>query len=146
MQRPWDPENKYISTVVKEYKNWILEVSCKQHTLGSLILFLKRETDPISLSQLSNEELLELRSITNEIEKAFAQSNLFKPNQINYLQLGNNLKWLHIHCVPRYAEKRIFENEEWIDTTFGHILIWKKEGASKKLLVDITKAIKPLFD
>lgn len=122
--RLWDPDHKYSAGVVKEYTHWVHEVSFRQHTLGSCILFAKRSVEKIS--DLNDEELLELKHVMRELEQAFTNIEAFQPNRVNYLQLGNAVHQLHFHVIPRYAQPREFLAKDWIDSTFGHPPKWSQ--------------------
>jgi len=134
MNRVWDPQNKYKTGVLKEYNHWVLEISFRQHTLGCFIIFAKRDIDKIS--ELSDEELSELKNVMVDMEVAITK--IFQADRFNYLQLGNSLHRLHFHGVPRYQAERVFNGRKWIDKTFGHPPIWSKEEVSE----DLVKAIK----
>lgn len=41
----WDPSSLFTGAVIKEYQYWVLELSYNQHTLGSYILFCKRQIE-----------------------------------------------------------------------------------------------------
>lgn len=116
--RIWDAFGKYKDGFVKEYNHWVLEVSFRQHTLGCFIIFAKRKIERIS--ELNDEEVVELKNVMKELETTLSEIEDFKPERFNYLQMGNALRHLHFHAIPRYAKPRSFMNKEWIDTTFGH--------------------------
>ncbi len=122
--RIWDPEGKYKEFFVKEYRHWVLDVSGRQHTLGCFIIFAKRKVERIS--ELTNDEIIELKFVMKELETILSKINNFKPDRFNYLQMGNALHHLHFHAIPRYQSPRQFLGHEWVDTTFGHPPIWSK--------------------
>ena len=64
MTRFWDKENKYLVGYLKEYKYWILEISFRQHTLGSVIIFCKRNIERIT--DLTKEEFSDLQEVMKE--------------------------------------------------------------------------------
>ncbi len=137
INRVWDPTNKYEEGFVKEYRHWSLEVSFRQHTLRCFIIFSKRKIERIS--DLKNEEIIELKSIMRAIEATLFK--MFKPDRFNYLQMGNELHHLHFHVIPRYKSSRKFLNKEWKDKAFGHPPIWRKEEVG----IMLVKKIKELF-
>ena len=141
VNRIWDKKNKYTQGFLKEYQYWALEVSYRQHTLGSYIVFCKREIEKIS--ELTSEEILELGVVMREIENTLLNINSFKPDRFNYLQLGNNLHTLHFHGIPRYKEPRIFAGKKWTDKTWGHPPIWSKKDKPDDLVTKIRDTIKP---
>lgn len=140
-KKHWDKKNKYTEGLLKEYSYWLLEVSYRQHTLGCFIVFATRPIE--KLTQLTDEELLELRIVLTEIETALTSLPDFKPDRFNYEQLGNDLHQLHIHGIPRYSSPRTFGGREWNDETFGHPPVWTFDEASVDLVMQLRDKIKP---
>ena len=60
--RFYDKENRYGDAFLKEYKHWIWEVSYRQHTLGSFIIFSKNSKIE-KISELNEEEIIELKEV-----------------------------------------------------------------------------------
>ncbi|MBI2420496.1 MAG: HIT family protein [Candidatus Levybacteria bacterium] len=137
LYRIWDPQGKYKDGFLKTYKYWILEISFRQHTLGSFIIFAKRKIERIS--ELENAELIELGEVMKEIEDVVKKQ--FRADRFNYLQLGNALHHLHFHGIPRYASSRKFGGRIWIDKSYGHPPVWKKTETNKKLVIKIKEEI-----
>lgn len=133
--RIWDPEGKYIEFFVKEYRYWVLDISARQHTLGCFIIFAKRGVEKIS--ELSNDEIIELRLVMKEFENTLSNMKDFKPDRYNYLQMDNSLHHLHFHAIPRYATVRRFLNKEWSDDTFGHPPVWSKVQTDMEVILKI---------
>ncbi len=133
--RIWDKDNKYLDGLLKEYKHWSLDISYRQHTLGCFIIFAKRDVQKIS--ELTTDELIELRTIMQQMEEALTNISEIKPDKFNYLQLGNNMNHLHIHGIPRYATKRDFAGKEWIDETWGHPPVWHMTQTDKKIVMQV---------
>jgi diadenosine tetraphosphate (Ap4A) HIT family hydrolase len=138
-KRIWDIEGKYVDGFVKEYNHWIVEVSYKQHTIGCYIIFSKREIEKIS--ELSDEEINELKIVMKQMEDALSNISFFKPDRFNYLQLGNALHHLHFHCIPRYDSSRNFNGRTWDDKTYGHPPIWTEDKIDKELVIKIKELI-----
>lgn len=109
----FDP--KYKNGDLKEFEHWKLVVSFLQHTLGSFMIFSKREVE--KFSDLTVEELVELTKVMKIMENALEKT--FKPDRFNYCQLGNVFHNLHFHGIPRYASPRTFDGKEFIDVKFG---------------------------
>ena len=142
-KRIWDPENRYIESFLKEYEHWVLEVNYRQHTLGCYVIFAKRSVERIS--ELTSEEIAELRSVMKEVEEALSRSDTFKPDRFNYMQLGNSLHHLHFHGIPRYSSPRMFDNKEWRDSNWGKVTVWPKKDISSDLVKKLKDAIRPLL-
>src|SRR5437868_6935540 len=98
--------------LIKEYGSWILSTSPKQHTLGSALMTCKRMAVE-NISELELDEWLELQQMMRDYETALAQHKDFRPARINYMQLGNQIRHLHFHGLPRYQETRLFAGQTW---------------------------------
>ena len=140
INRFWDINKEYTKGFLKDYEYWALEVSYRQHTLGSFIIFLKNEKKE-KISELNIKELGELKMVMGEIEKALFTNKIFKPDRFNYWQMGNKVHYLHVHGFPRYAKPRIFNGEEWIDKTWGNPPVWRKESINEDLVVKVKDAV-----
>lgn len=141
VDRIWDVNNQYAHGFLKEYSHWVWEVSYRQHTLGSFIIFSKRPVE--RFSELRTQEMGSLVGIMKEIEKTLSEIKIFRPDRFNYWQMGNSLHHLHIHGIPRYKEPRWFDNRKWVDKSWGDIPIWEKQDASDELVRKIRDIIKP---
>lgn len=139
IERPWDPDGKYPGAVLKEYAYWVLEVSYRQHTLGSYIIFAKDDCERIS--ELRPGSLADLCAVMADIERALCAAEEFRPDRFNYWQMGNALHRLHFHGIPRYAQKRVFAGQEWIDTTWGSVPVWSRNDVSRELVQAIRDAL-----
>lgn len=135
----------YRNGDLKEYQFWLLAVSFRQHTLGSAVLIAKRDIEKIS--DLTTEELIEMRSVMQEYETALMKAEHCRPDRFNYLQLGNSYKQLHFHCIPRYATKRTFLGRVWEDTTYGRppIFVKKDEELSVEAVVRVKEYLLKYF-
>lgn len=141
MNRFWDRNNNYLDSILKEYEFWVVEVSYRQHTFGNFIVFCKREGVE-KISELYDEELLELKKVFQEIESALLQNDTFNPIRFNYWQMGNKVHELHIHGIPRYNSERKFLDKIWKDQDFKVPAIWTYEEQSKDTVIAIREEIK----
>ncbi len=137
--RPWDPVGTYDSLLIECYRYWTLELSSRQHTLGSCLLFLNRKAR--RFSDLTAAELTELGAVSKKLERTWALVAFLKPDHTNYLQLGNNLPWLHVHCIPRYRRSRKFFGRVWKDASFGHPVRWTYRPTARAILVELKTAL-----
>jgi diadenosine tetraphosphate (Ap4A) HIT family hydrolase len=135
--RIWDPENQFSEGFIKKFKYWTFEVSYRQHTLGSFLILLNRPAERIS--QLTPSELVALGKIMKFAESAINKT--FQPDRYNYLQLGNGIKHLHFHGIPRYKTKRIFAGRTWIDNNFGLPPLWSYQNVSHELVRKLNREI-----
>jgi diadenosine tetraphosphate (Ap4A) HIT family hydrolase len=100
---------------IKEHEHWKIGVSRGQITLGNLFIVLKRHE--LFLANTTAEEFSELHTIIKEAKTML--DNAFKPDWYNTVQLTNSEPHLHIHIIPRYRERRVFEGQEFLDSTYG---------------------------
>jgi diadenosine tetraphosphate (Ap4A) HIT family hydrolase len=132
VERFWDPSSRYGGGVLKIYEHWCLEVSFRQHTPGSFIIFSRHHVE--RLSELPIPALVELGTVTGQIEEALYSDAELQPDRFNYLQLGNTLHHLHIHGIPRYAAPRYVGGRNWVDSTFGDLPRWTNEESPQELV------------
>ncbi len=105
--------SKYL---IKKYKYWSVYLHPNQNLLGRCIVWCNRKS-ALDFSDASFEELKELLNIVKKLKKTCKK--LFNPDWFNYTFLGNKTPHLHLHFVPRYKEKRIFEDFVFEDKHFG---------------------------
>lgn len=108
-------DNKNL--VIKEYKYWTLELCYNQVYLGRCLVILKRHTE--DLFNINKDEAKELFDISKSTRDTLAE--LFSPDLFNYGSLGNFIKHVHLHIIPRYSKPRLFDEMEFIDTNWGDL-------------------------
>ena len=101
----------YPGTLVKEYNHWCILLRNEQVTLGSLVLICKDNVT--KFSNISDEAFQEYPRVINETENTLY--TLFKYDKINYLMLMMVDPNVHFHVIPRYKDKRIFLDYEFLD-------------------------------
>ena len=101
---------------IKVYNHWTLYLNEFQCYLGRLYLVAKRDSakDFIEMLPVERDEFFKVASNAKR-----ALSELFQPDLMNYASLGNNFNHLHVHLIPRYAEKRVFGGIEFFDKRWG---------------------------
>jgi diadenosine tetraphosphate (Ap4A) HIT family hydrolase len=104
----------YPSTLLKEYKNWVVLLRPEQVTLGSMVLACK--SDATAMSQLDAGIFGELSEVVGDLEGTLQKT--FHHDKINYLLLMMVDKNVHFHVLPRYAEARTFSGGEFQDTSW----------------------------
>lgn len=139
INRPWDKENKYTKGFLKAYKYWTLEVNYRQPTLGCFIIFANRSIERVS--EATTEEMAELPLVMKEIESTLEQIEVFHPDGFNYWQMGNKLKHLHFHGIPRYQTPREFGDKIWVDESFGTTPTWVKQDEDDAIVVTIREIV-----
>jgi len=101
--------------LIKKYKYWTVIIHPNQCYLGRCMIKLNRHI--VDLFDITEGERNELFKIMRKLRAAI--KDLFKPDLFNYASLGNTVPHLHIHFVPRYKDKRVFENIEFKDGNWG---------------------------
>ncbi len=97
--------------------HWDVYLDHLQPRLGQVYIWAKNNGDVTDLSEASHEEFQELHLLMQKVRLALA--TIFSPDLFNYASLGNTVRHLHVHIIPRYKESRSFEKIEFTDRTFG---------------------------
>ena len=101
-----------------------------------LLTFTKKK----SLSDLTNEEWIELGELEKELERI--TKKLFDATMFNFACLMNNAyrdketPHVHFHFIPRYDGKRIILGKKYKDKHFGYNM-WKWSLSKFKCQKDI---------
>ena len=115
---------------IKEYKYWNFGIGSYQHTLGSSVIVLKQHKE--LFSELTEEEILELRKIIQDAQRILDAE--FKPDWYNVQQNGNWEPHLHVHVIPRYKDKKLFENREFVDKSYGQPVVYSTKQETQEFL------------
>lgn len=91
--------------LVRGYTYWAVYVHPNQGYLGRTIIWCKRE-DALDLADATPEEQQELFLILGALRAAVQKA--FQADWFNYAFLGNEVRHLHGHVIPRYAKPREF--------------------------------------
>jgi len=124
--------------IIYESKHWIWSLRPVQSTLGSSILYLKRECSVFS--KLKPGEFSDLSRIIYVIEDTL--KDIFKYNVINYLMLMMLDKQVHYHVIPRYEKTIIFRGKTWQDFGWPGIPVLSGEKSDDSELLIIKNLIK----
>jgi len=114
--------NDFSKYKIKEYKYWEVFIHQNQSYLGRCVIWCKRE-NALDLTDATKEEREELFLVLQELREASIKA--FHSDWFNYSFLGNSIRHLHCHLIPRYAEPKIFEGTKFEDKLFGHN--WKTD-------------------
>jgi diadenosine tetraphosphate (Ap4A) HIT family hydrolase len=104
----------YPSSLLHEYRSWVVLLRPAQPTLGSLVLACKE--DATALGAVSSAAYAELATATADLERALRQAFDFR--KINYLALMMVDPHVHFHVVPRYSEPREFDGARCEDAAW----------------------------
>jgi len=107
---------------IKKYKYWKVFIHKNQSYLGRCVIWCNRE-DALDLTDATKEEREELFLILQKLRKALIKT--FQSDWFNYSFLGNSMRHLHCHFIPRYVKPKIFEGIKFEDKLFGHN--WKTD-------------------
>jgi diadenosine tetraphosphate (Ap4A) HIT family hydrolase len=106
----------YPSSLLHEYRSWVVLLRPSQPTLGSLVLACKDEAT--SLGTVSAESFAELAIAAGDLERAVRTA--LNCQKFNYLALMMVDPHVHFHVIPRYSAPREFEG------TTCHDAAWPK--------------------
>lgn len=106
-----------MSLLIKEYVYWDVSVHENQGYLGRCVVWCKRP-DVLDLADATPEERDEFFAILAQLKAALSVA--FQPDWFNYAFLGNGVRHLHCHVIPRYASEREFAGHVFKDDRYGH--------------------------
>lgn len=107
----------YDELLVKSYKFWELYLHENQCYIGRVFLLLRNQEGFEDFMSINGEVRDEFFTVGEAVKKALKK--LFNPDKMNYAALSNTSDKLHIHIIPRYKDKRIFDNKSYIDIRWG---------------------------
>jgi diadenosine tetraphosphate (Ap4A) HIT family hydrolase len=110
-------EDNFFRNLVKEYTHWTVYVHENQGYLGRCIIWCKRE-NALDLTDATPAEQQELFVILKDLYRAAKES--FQADWFNYAFLGNGVKHLHCHFIPRYQSPRNFWGITFEDKLWGN--------------------------
>ena len=129
--------NEYVF-LIKKFKYWDLCVGNYQHTLGSLVIVLKKHKE--LFSDLNKNDIIEMLSIVKTGQKILTKK--FNPDWFNVQQNGNWEHHLHIHITPRYKKHRRFDGRIFNDKSFGQPVQYTNKSEKIKYLNKLTDILK----
>lgn len=104
----------YPSSLLHDYRSWVVLLRPAQPTLGSLVLACKE--DATSLGAVSSAAYADLATVTADIERVLRQA--FDVRKMNYLALMMVDPHVHFHVIPRYSELRYFDGVSCADAAW----------------------------
>ncbi len=103
-----------LAPILLEGRHWRLVLNHNQNLLGRTFLSLRRHTEEVI--DLSPEEWRQLRRQLRFT--TIALKSLFSPDHFNYSFLQNQIRHVHMHIIPRYADAREFSGMSFIDPDY----------------------------
>lgn len=108
----------FSKNLIKECKHWAVYVHDNQSCLGRCIVWCKRE-DALDLADATLEEQAELFFVLHNVRESLKK--VFQPDLFNYSFLGNEIRHLHGHLIPRYIKPKTFMGVVFEDKSYGHL-------------------------
>lgn len=118
------PMNDCVAASKHEYERWKISTFTywavylhAEHPnyLGRLYIWLLR--DEADLMDVTLEEREELFLIGSRLKMALRK--LFQVDCFNWAALGNSTPHCHVHVIPRYKTKRVYQGEVFCDYQWG---------------------------
>lgn len=109
-------EKDFSKNLVKDYTYWSVYVHENQGYLGRCVVWCKRE-GALDLADATPGEQKELFKVLSDLKKV--SKECFNPDWLNYAFLGNKIRHLHGHFIPRYAQLKTFESVVFEDKLYG---------------------------
>lgn len=107
----------FSKNLIKEYKYWDIYINANQSYLGRCVVYCKRP-DALDLADATPEEQQELFVVLHELREA--TKKVFQADWFNYFFLGNVMRHLHGHFLPRYEKPKTFMGIAFSDELYGH--------------------------
>ncbi|EDY83258.1 hypothetical protein VDG1235_2883 [Verrucomicrobiia bacterium DG1235] len=124
-----------------------------QTSIGSVLIASRRHVGQIS--GFGNEEKREFIDLISDFEVALEAAfgadliNIYYQRNWAYrsinpdppLKDGKPNPHVHLHVIPRYSKKVSFEEEEWVDQSFGEPFIYQSRPVSNTLKEKVIRRI-----
>ena len=107
----------FSKNLIKEYKYWQIYINANQSYLGRCVVYCKRP-NALDLADATPEEQQELFVVLHDLREA--TKKVFQADWFNYFFLGNVMRHLHGHFLPRYEKPKTFMGITFNDELYGH--------------------------
>jgi len=124
--------------VLVRREHWRLQLSKHQGFLGWCLVILSRHAE--DAAELTPEEVVELWEVVRRARAALVR--LFAPDHFNYAILGNVVRHVHLHLMPRYESPREFAGRKFRDEHWGWFAIPGSEEAPPEVLETLAEALR----
>ncbi len=125
--------------IIKEYKNWAVHLADDQRYLGRCIIRLRRHTE--DFFDINEEELKDFFEITKKLRNAVREN--FGADMFNYATLGNTVRHVHLHFIPRYSKEVNFSGINFKDERWGQNYVpYNKFEVSEEIKLEIIRRIR----
>lgn len=127
-------------TVLRRFRSWSGRLHQRQDYPGKVFLALRRhEEDVLALTSEERGELWEAARIMRA-----GVARVLQPDRWNYLFLGNAVRHVHLHLIPRYATPHTIQGWTFADRHWGAMHARQEEpppGVHGWLLARLTQAL-----
>ncbi|MBI3998216.1 MAG: HIT domain-containing protein [Armatimonadetes bacterium] len=104
-------------TELRAFPWWTARFNYRQDYPGKVFLALRRhEEDVLALAAEEREEVWEAAGVVRA-----AIDRVLQPDWWNYMFLGNAVRHVHLHMIPRYAGPRTIQGWEFRDRHWGSL-------------------------
>ena len=124
--------------VVERGELWTLALNLNQNLPGRCVLVLNRHCERVS--DLTTEEWADLHPYVARVTAAL--DDLFAPDAYNFAFLMNLDAHVHLHIVPRYASRREWRGETYVDPHYGSLFGQEERLATEETLDTLVDAVK----
>lgn len=119
------------------FRWWRARLNYRQDYPGKVLLALGRhEEDLLAVRPSEQQELWEaVLAVRDAVNRVFA------PDWWNYMFLGNQIRHVHLHLIPRYAKPRVIHGWEFRDRHWGGLHA-RQEEPTREVFEWILQAVK----
>jgi diadenosine tetraphosphate (Ap4A) HIT family hydrolase len=110
-----NPNSEHLKYKIKEYQRWTVYLWKHPYHLGRCFMKLNRHAE--DFFDINDEEKKELFVIGKKLRGAI--KDVFGADMLNYAALGNIVKHVHLHFIPRYSKEMSFESIIFKDENCG---------------------------
>ena len=107
----------FSKNLIKTYQYWEVYINANQNYLGRCVVWCKRE-EALDLADATPGEQQELFIVLHDLREAMRK--VFQPDWFNYFFLGNVMRHLHGHFIPRYSKPQTFMDTTFTDELYGN--------------------------
>ncbi len=127
-----NPQSAELKLKIRDYECWSVFLWMHPYYLGRCFVKLNRHAE--DFFDINEDEQKELFKIVRDLRSAIRGA--FGAEMFNYATLGNIVRHVHLHVIPRYSN----------DVSFGGIIFkderWGKNYAPYDKNFDVPKEIK----
>ncbi len=136
---PCDPPNDIQELDIKKGEYWKIGLHPNQAYLGRSVVILNRHIEDYFDTTLSEQK--ELNNLAKTLRNVLKDT--FGADHLNYASLGNEVRHVHWHIIPRYSKSVVFGGITFEDKRWGNNYApYENLLVPKAVLYDIRDEIK----